>query len=217
MIFLYIAATTDGKSTKKSKDELVILNKKLIGKLKPIPSQNHKSQSLNQYYQPGTTLYSTLNGQGQVGSLSSHLPQQPYSNEPHVPVIILRVYPSQLNDPGSQPHTQTKTIQVAIPAHTYSAVQVETPVMQYGYTSQDDGASQGYYYQQSGEPAQSYYYQSVPEPGYQQVEQQYAQPEPNVQNNHHTHQKRSKKARFARIRLQAETPNDVIKLEPIKA
>ncbi|XP_044254903.1 uncharacterized protein LOC123005287 [Tribolium madens] len=52
-------------------------------------------------FKPGTTFYSSVDNQGHVGGLSSYLPQ---GHEPQVPVIILRVFPSQLADPSAVLH-----------------------------------------------------------------------------------------------------------------
>lgn len=67
--------------------------------------QKSVSYQLNQHYRPGTTLYSTVNSHGEIGGLSANVPQQNrYNNEPHVPVVILRVYPNQLADPSAVLH-----------------------------------------------------------------------------------------------------------------
>lgn len=54
-----------------------------------------------QYYQPGTTLFSTLNHQGQLGGFSRQIPQQQLAAQHAVPVIVLRVYTKQLSNAAS--------------------------------------------------------------------------------------------------------------------
>lgn len=56
----------------------------------PTPS----ASPLNQYYQPGTMLYTTLNNQGSLGDLTSNAPYQ--GNPGNIPVIVLRIHPEQL-------------------------------------------------------------------------------------------------------------------------
>lgn len=49
------------------------------------------------YYQPGTTLFSTINLHGQIGHLSRDVPQPVgYNKDVSVPVIVLRILPAQL-------------------------------------------------------------------------------------------------------------------------
>ena len=50
---------------------------------------------LSQYYQPGTTLFTTLNQNGHVSDLSSRIPQQ--VQEESTPVIYVKIYSDQLN------------------------------------------------------------------------------------------------------------------------
>lgn len=54
----------------------------------------YTGHSLSQFYQPGTTLYSTLNSQGHLSGLSPNAPFQ--ENHGNAPVIVLRVHPDQL-------------------------------------------------------------------------------------------------------------------------
>lgn len=54
-----------------------------------------------QYYQPGTTLFSTLNHQGQLGQFSQQIPQQQLAGHHAIPVIVLRVYTKQLSNAAS--------------------------------------------------------------------------------------------------------------------
>ncbi|XP_030746123.1 PAX-interacting protein 1-like [Sitophilus oryzae] len=80
-----------------------------------LPTITHY-EKVNQALQPGTTLYSTVSGKGQISELSSNAPQPSYlqqSQEP-IPVIVLRIYPDQLKDstlqanlPDSHPFAKT--------------------------------------------------------------------------------------------------------------
>jgi hypothetical protein len=127
-----------------------------------LPSQSYKS-NLKQYYQPGTTLYSTVNSQGQVGGLSSHVPQ--HGSEPQVPVIILRVYPSQLNDPSAVLHPNLPQ------SHPLSSVvnSIDVQALLSKYVQNvlvDQHQPQQYYQQQYQQPVQDYQYQYVQQPHY---------------------------------------------------
>ncbi|XP_060530654.1 GATA zinc finger domain-containing protein 10 isoform X2 [Cylas formicarius] len=64
-----------------------------------LPTVTEYQKDGSDQIQPGTTLFSTINAKGQVGDLSSSLPQSSitYDDRP-VPVIILRIYPQQLKD-----------------------------------------------------------------------------------------------------------------------
>lgn len=155
------------------------------------------------------------------------LTHENYPKDTHTRVIFHK------NKPVTN-HHETKTIQIQIPDHAYSAVQVQTPEMQYAYTSPGVDSSQDYYYDQ-GDNSQGYYYptapdsgyqQSGPDPGYEQVDYtqqtqrvEYTPPVQSDSNeghyNYHSQQKRSKKNRLSRIQL--DQIRDIIKLDPIRA
>ena len=139
-----------------------------------LPTQTHKTQNLNQYYQPGTTFYSTVNQQGQVGSLSSDLPQT-HTNEPQVPVIILRVLPSQLNDPSAVLHPNLpQSHPLASVVNSIDVQALLTKYVQNLLVDQQDHYQPQYQYQQQvqeyQQPAQVY--QPAQEYQYQYVQQQ---------------------------------------------
>ncbi|XP_018325672.1 adhesive plaque matrix protein isoform X2 [Agrilus planipennis] len=63
------------------------------------PTENSAAASSG--HPSGTTLFTTVNSQGQLGTLSPHLTYQNLgANGPVVPVIILRIYTNQLASPN---------------------------------------------------------------------------------------------------------------------
>lgn len=117
-----------------------------------------KGANLQQYYQNGATLFSSLDHNGQLSSLSSQVPS---NHGPMVPVIILRVYTNQLGQ---------NALHANIPqGHPYANLNsVDLQSLLAGYV-QNNPHQQG---------AQQYY-----DPGPQtshspQVEQEYYQPAP---------------------------------------
>lgn len=149
---------------------------------------------------PGTTLYSSLGSQGQIGGLTSSLSSISgiEQNQAPVPVIVLRIYPDQLKDstiqanlPKSHPFAQTinsiniqslllhyiKALQVPAGAtdqqHYTAPVQSTYSAPASGYSQTQDYSSQGYTYQQ---PQPQYYQQPnyYQKPSYQQQTSQYS-------------------------------------------
>lgn len=143
------------------------IQKSISYNLQPPSTHYTQPQNLNQFYQPGTTLFSTVNNQGHVGGLSSHLPQQNQGHDPHVPVIILRVLPSQLADPSAVLHPNLPQ------SHPYAAainsIDIQSLLSKY---VQNLLVNQNRYQQQQQEQDYDYQYQ---EPQHQQV--QYQQPQ----------------------------------------
>ncbi|XP_008192850.2 uncharacterized protein LOC662370 [Tribolium castaneum] len=154
-------------------------------------------------------------------SLVEQQPQYHHQQQYNDGLLTHENYPKDTHTRVIFHKNQPETI--AVPEHAYSAVQVETPEMHYAYTSPGGDSSQDYYYDQGSNQGQNYYYPTSPDAGYQQVDQGDYQQDltPPVQDNneghynYHAHQKRSKKNRLSRIRL--DEIRDIIKLDPIKA
>lgn len=140
---------------------------------------------------PGTTLYSSLGSQGQIGGLTSSLSSisELEQNQSPVPVIVLRIYPDQLKD---------STIQANLPkshpfAKTINSINIQSLLLHYikafqapvGTTDQQhytapvqstySAPASGY----SSYPSQTQDYSS-PSQGYT-YQTQYQQPEPSPQ------------------------------------
>lgn len=158
----------------------------------PVYHQNQAythGQDLNQYYQPGTTLYTTLNSQGHLGGLSPHAPFQ--GGNVNAPVIVLRVHPDQLaglsagglypNLPQSNPfahslnnidlqsllggYVQNLAPQQPLPQQAYPAA---PGLHNYQPSGFQGGYNQGYDNQQYYQPA---LYQQQPQQFYQDPNQ----------------------------------------------
>lgn len=151
----------------------------------PTPS----ASPLNQYYQPGTMLYTTLNNQGHLGDLSANAPYQ--GNPGNVPVIVLRIHPEQLAGLGGglyanlpQTHPFANNINgVDIQSLLANYVQnlLQGQQKQNVYQAPDYHGYHGDYgYSNPGYQAPSQYYQPNYQPNYQQQYQypyQYQQPQ----------------------------------------
>lgn len=136
---------------------------------------------------PGTTLYSSLGSQGQVGGLTSSLSSISglEQNQTPVPVIVLRIYPDQLKD---------STIQANLPkshpfANTINSINIQSLLLHYIKALQAPVGTTGQQHYtaavQSTYSAPSYTSQTQdypsPSQGYQTYQTQYQQTEPNPQ------------------------------------
>ncbi|KAG5898338.1 hypothetical protein JTB14_034321 [Gonioctena quinquepunctata] len=157
------------------------------------PSINFNHESKNGYlnhgshqYQPGTTLFSTINQNGHVDALSSNVPSSiNHPADTPIPVIILRILPSQLGSfnqplypkiPGSN---YFAPIVNSIDLRSLLANYAENNYAQQNYqheTQQSHPQQQSYQteesYQQTRGPQQFHQPQEVYEPtqGYQSQE-----------------------------------------------
>lgn len=154
----------------------------------PTPS----ASPLNQYYQPGQMLYTTLNNQGHLGDLSANAPYQ--GNPGNVPVIVLRIHPEQLaglggglyaNLPQTHPFASNiNAVDIQSLLANYVQNLLQGQQKQNVYQAPDYHGYQGDYgYSNPGYQAPSQYYQ----PNYHQQYQypyQYQQPQtfPDVSN-----------------------------------
>ncbi|XP_066246792.1 nuclear transcription factor Y subunit beta-like [Euwallacea similis] len=125
---------------------------------------------------PGTTLYSSLSAQGQIGGLSpslSNIPGLEQNNSP-LPVVVLRIYPDQLKD---------STIHANLPkshpfAKSINSVNIQSLLLHYIKALQPPQSVESSYSPPSSSEYTNY---QLPRVQYQKPQQQYQQ----RQNNYY--------------------------------
>ncbi|XP_066151727.1 myb-like protein Q [Euwallacea fornicatus] len=165
-----------------SKTSEVNIQKAVQYTLPPITEQLPQSA-----LKPGTTLYSSLSAQGQIGGLSSSLSNIPglEQNNSPLPVVVLRIYPDQLKD---------STIQANLPkshpfAKSINSVNIQSLLLHYIKALQPPQSVDSSYSAPSSSEYTNYQLPHVQYQKQQQQQQQYHPRQNNyyqISNNHYS-------------------------------